>query len=134
MEDHNIISVDRNSHAPRNETFIDVMKQVDQVAVTNLPVLLTGTTGAGKALVASAIHHRSSRHDQPFVAVNCATIPADLFEVELFGHLTSADGGTVFLDEITALPAPLQETLLHALQTGEIRSIDSDPPQHVNVR
>lgn len=134
MENYNIISVDRNSHTPGNQTFIDVMKQVDQIAAMNLPVLLTGTTGAGKALVASAIHHRSGRHDRPFVAVNCATIPADLIEVELFGHLLSADGGTLFLDEITGLPDSVQGPLLHAFQTGEVRSIDSDEPQLVNVR
>lgn len=134
MENYNIISIDRNSHAPGNQTFIEVMKQVDQFAVTNLPVLLTGTTGAGKALVASAIHHRSGRRDQPFVAVNCGTIPAELIEVELFGHLTNADGGTIFLDEITGIPDSFQAPLLHALQTGEIRSVDSDEPQFVNVR
>ena len=71
----------------RSQAFIEVMKQVDRVANTNLPVLLTGESGTGKELVASAIHRRSSRSDQPFVAVNCGAIPADLIEAELFGHV-----------------------------------------------
>ena len=133
----------------RSQAFIEVMKQVGRVANTNLPVLLTGESGTGKKLVASAIHHRSGRSDQPFVAVNCGAIPADLIEAELFGHVRGsftgadrdrrglweeADGGTVFLDEITETNSSFQVKLLRALQMGEIRRVGSNQTQKVNVR
>jgi len=133
----------------RSQAFIEVMKQVGRVANTNLPVLLTGESGTGKELVASAIHHRSGRSDQPFVAVNCGAIPADLIEAELFGHVRGsftgadrdrrglweeADGGTVFLDEITETNSSFQVKLLRALQMGEIRRVGSNQTQKVNVR
>jgi DNA-binding NtrC family response regulator len=100
-------------------------------------------------LVASAIHHRSGRSDNPFVAVNCGAIPADLIEAELFGHVKGAftgaerdrrglweeaDGGTVFLDEITETNSSFQVKLLRALQMGEIRRVGSNETQKVNVR
>lgn len=133
----------------RSQAFIEVMKQVGRVANTNLPVFLTGESGTGKELVASAIHHRSGRSDQPFVAVNCGAIPADLIEAELFGHVRGsftgadrdrrglweeADGGTVFLDEITETNSSFQVKLLRALQMGEIRRVGSNQTQKVNVR
>ncbi len=133
----------------RSQAFIEVMKQVGRVSNTNLPVLLTGESGTGKELVASAIHHRSGRSDQPFVAVNCGAIPADLIEAELFGHVKGsftgadrdrrglweeADGGTVFLDEITETTSSFQVKLLRALQMGEIRRVGSNQTQKVNVR
>ena len=134
MENPSFISTDENSLTPGSRTFIEVMKQVDQIADTNMPVLLTGEAGSGKVLVASAIHHRSSRRDRPFAVVNCATIPAELIETELFDHLIAAQGGTIFLDEVAGTPASFQETLLHVLQTGEIRRTDMDQPQSVDVR
>lgn len=133
----------------RSQAFIEVMKQVGRVSNTNLPVLLTGESGTGKELVASAIHHRSGRLDQPFVAVNCGAIPAELIEAELFGHVKGsftgaerdrcglweeADGGTVFLDEITETTQSFQVKLLRALQMGEIRRVGSNQTQKVNVR
>ena len=133
----------------RSQAFIEVMKQVGRVANTNLPVFLTGESGTGKELVASAIHHRSGRSEQPFVAVNCGAIPADLIEAELFGHVRGsftgadrdrrglweeADGGTVFLDEITETNSSFQVKLLRALQMGEIRRVGSNQTQKVNVR
>ena len=133
----------------RSQAFIEVMKQVGRVAGTNLPVLLMGESGTGKELVASAIHHRSGRRDQPFVAVNCGAIPADLIEAELFGHvkgsfagadrdrrglLEEADGGTLFLDKITETNSSFQVKLLRALQMGEIRRIGSNQTEKVNVR
>jgi two-component system response regulator AtoC len=132
----------------RSQAFIEVMKQVGRVSNTNLPVLLTGESGTGKELVASAIH-RSGRSDQPFVAVNCGAIPAELIEAEVFGHvkgsfagadrdrrglLEEADGGTVFLDQITETNSSFQVKLLGALQTGEIRKVGSNQTQKVNVR
>jgi two-component system, NtrC family, response regulator AtoC len=133
----------------RSQAFIEVMKQVGRVSNTNLPVLLTGESGTGKELVASAIHHRSGRSDQPFVAVNCGAIPAELIEAELFGQVRGsftgadrdrrglweeADGGTVFLDEITETNTSFQVKLLRALQMGEIRRVGSNQTQRVNVR
>ncbi len=77
----------------RSEAFIAVMKQVGRVATTNLPVLLTGESGTGKEVVASSLHSRSSRADQPFVAVNCGAISAELIESELFGHVKGSFTG-----------------------------------------
>jgi len=133
----------------RSQAFIEVMKQVGRVSKTNLPVFLTGESGTGKELVASAIHHRSGRADQPFIAVNCGAIPSELIEAELFGHVKGsftgadrdrrglweeADGGTVFLDEITETNSSFQVKLLRALQLGEIRRVGSNQTQRVNVR
>jgi DNA-binding NtrC family response regulator len=133
----------------RSGAFIEVMKQVGRVAATNLPVLLTGESGTGKEVVASALHRRSARGSEPFVAVNCGAIPAELIESELFGHMKGsftgadrdrrglweeADGGTVFLDEITETTPAFQVKLLRALQEGEIRRVGSNRTQEVNVR
>src|SRR5437762_5969958 len=133
----------------RSHAFIEVMKQVGRVAPTNLPVLLTGESGTGKELVASTIHQRSGRGDRTFVAVNCGAIPAELIEAELFGHTKGsftgadrdrrglweeADGGTVFLDEITETNLSFQVKLLRVLQQGEIRRVGSNQTQKVNVR
>jgi transcriptional regulator with GAF, ATPase, and Fis domain len=119
------------------------------VAATNLPVLLTGESGTGKEVVASLLHSRSSRADQPFVAVNCGAISAELIESELFGHVKGsftgadrdrrglweeADHGTVFLDEITETSPAFQVKLLRALQQGEIRRVGSNHTQRVDVR
>ena len=133
----------------RSEVFINVMKQVGRVAATNLPVLLTGESGTGKEVVASALHRRSRRAEQPFVAVNCGAIPAELIEAELFGHVKGsftgadrdrrglweeADGGTVFLDEITETTPAFQVKLLRALQEGEVRRVGSNQNVRVDVR
>jgi two-component system, NtrC family, response regulator AtoC len=132
----------------RSQAFIEVMTQIGRVAGTNFPVLLTGESGTGKQLVASAIHHRSGRSEQPFVVVNCAAIPAELIEAELFGRVKKpfsetqekrglweeADGGTVFLDEVTETNSSVQEKLLRALQTGEISRAGTNETQKVNVR
>ena len=133
----------------RSATFIEVMKQVGRVASTDLPVFLTGESGTGKEVVASALHRRSLRAEQPFVAVNCGAIPAELIESELFGHVKGsftgaerdrrglweeADGGTVFLDEITETTPTFQVKLLRALQEGEIRRVGSNQTQRVDVR
>ena len=133
----------------RSEAFLSVMKLVGRVAATNLPVLLTGESGTGKEVVASSLHSRSTRADQPFVAVNCGAISAELIESELFGHVkgsfTGADRdrhglweeanhGTVFLDEITETTPAFQVKLLRALQQGEIRRVGSNQTQRVDVR
>jgi len=133
----------------RSAAFIAVMKQVGRVAATNLPVLLSGESGTGKEVVALSLHNRSSRADQPFVAVNCGAISAELIESELFGHVKGsftgadrdrrglweeADHGTVFLDEITETTPAFQVKLLRALQQGEIRRVGSNHTQRVDVR
>ena len=132
-----------------SSVFINLMKQVGRVAATNLPVLLTGESGTGKEVLASALHQRSTRAGQPFVALNCGAIPAELIESELFGHVKGsftgadrdrrglweeADGGTVFLDEITETTPAFQVKLLRALQEGEIRRVGSNHTQQVDVR
>ena len=111
---------------------------IDEVAPTDSTVLILGETGTGKELVARAIHNRSRRKDRPLIKVNCATLPADLIESELFGHekgsftgaikrhigrFELADGATLFLDEIGELPLELQPKLLRAIQDGEIERL-----------
>ena len=133
----------------RSHAFIEVMKQVGRVAATNLPVFLTGESGTGKELVASTLHRRSGRTDKTFVAVNCGAVPAELIESELFGHMKGsftgadrdrrglweeADGGTVFLDEITETSLSFQVKLLRVLQEGEVRRVGSNQMHRVNVR
>jgi DNA-binding NtrC family response regulator len=133
----------------RSQMFIEVMKQVGRVAATNLPVLFTGESGTGKEVVASAMHKRSHRAGKPFVALNCGAIPAELIDSELFGHVKGsftgadrdrrglweeADGGTVFLDDITEATAAFQVKLLRVLQEKEIRRVGSNVTQHMDVR
>jgi two-component system response regulator AtoC len=133
----------------RSAVFIEVMKQVGRVAATNLPVLLTGESGTGKEVIAAALHRRSLRAEKAFVAVNCGAIPAELIESELFGHAKGsftgaerdrrglweeANGGTVFLDEITETTPAFQVKLLRALQEGEIRRVGSNQTTRVDVR
>ncbi|HEY5885691.1 MAG TPA: sigma-54 dependent transcriptional regulator [Pyrinomonadaceae bacterium] len=133
----------------RSEAFINVMKLVGRVAPSDLPVLLTGESGTGKGVVAAALHRRSRRAGGPFVAVNCGSIPSELIEAELFGHVkgsfTGADrdrmglweeanGGTIFLDEITETSSSFQVKLLRTLQEGEIRRVGSNQTVSVDVR
>lgn len=129
--------------------FVELMKLVGRVATTNLPILITGESGTGKEVIARAIHQRSQRSQNPFVAVNCGAIPAELIESELFGHVRGsftgatvdrkglwqeADGGTVFLDEITETNSAFQVKLLRVLQEGEFRRVGSNQTQHVDAR
>jgi DNA-binding NtrC family response regulator len=118
----------------RSQAFIDVMKQVERVSNNNLPVLLTGESGTGKAIVASAIQQRSSRADQPFITVNCGAMSAESIEAELFGQAQAADGGTVFLNEIAQMTPSAQAKLLRIIQAGEMRSDSSEPTRKLNVR
>lgn len=122
---------------------------VQRVAGTDTTVLITGESGTGKELIARTLHNQSARSTRPFVPVNCASIPGELLESELFGHARGAftgalatraglfqmaDGGTIFLDEIGEMPAALQAKLLRVLQNGEIRIVGEDRPRRVDVR
>jgi two-component system response regulator AtoC len=122
---------------------------IRQVAPEKATVLITGETGTGKELAAHAIHHLSLRHESLFVAVNCAAIPAEMLESELFGHergaftgavkerigkFELADGGTLFLDEITEMPVSLQAKLLRALQEGVIERLGGNRTISVDIR
>ncbi len=122
---------------------------LDRVAVSDLPVLVQGESGTGKELVARTIHDHSNRHAQAFVAVNCAAMPENLLESELFGHVqgafTGADrtrrglfdeahGGTLFLDEIGDISPALQVRLLRVLQEQEIRPVGANANHKVDVR
>ncbi len=127
----------------------EVLTQVDQVSATDATVLVLGETGTGKELIAKAIHKTSDRKNNPLIRINCATIPAELIESELFGHVKGAftgaiknrvgkfelaNTGTLFLDEIGELPLALQPKLLRAIQEGEIEPIGSSKIRKLNVR
>jgi PAS domain S-box-containing protein len=133
----------------RSNNFQKVLQQIQQVASTDATVLILGESGTGKELIARAVHHISNRSKGPLVKVNCATLPANLIESELFGHekgaftgamdrrigrFELADGGTVFLDEIGELPVELQAKLLRVLQEGEFERLGNPKTMKVNVR
>ncbi|MEZ4336614.1 MAG: sigma-54 dependent transcriptional regulator [Sandaracinaceae bacterium] len=136
-----LISVD-----PAMRQVFDIVRRV---ADTDCSVLVTGETGTGKELVAQAIHRASERREQAMIAVNCASIPENLMESELFGHskgaftgatnnykgrFAMADRGTLLLDEIGEMPAQLQAKLLRVLQEGEVRPIGETRAQKIDVR
>jgi DNA-binding NtrC family response regulator len=126
-----------------------IARVIEQVSDSDVTVLIRGESGVGKELVARAIHNRSPRAERPFVKVNCAALPAELLESELFGHekgaftgaaatrvgkFEQADTGTIFLDEIGEMKAALQAKLLHVLQDGQFTKLGSNKPIKVDVR
>ncbi len=132
-----------------SKKFRKVLKQVEQVADTNSTVLITGESGTGKELIARALHQLSRRSKRPMIKVNCAALPSNLIESELFGHekgaftgainskigkFELADGGTLFLDEIGEIPVELQAKLLRVLQEGEIERIGGQVVKTIDVR
>jgi transcriptional regulator with GAF, ATPase, and Fis domain len=129
--------------------FRDVMSRVEQVASTDVPVLLLGETGTGKEVVSRAIHERSRHRRGPMLRVNCGAIPPGLVDSELFGHergsftgavagrsgwFERADGGTLFLDEVGELPLAAQVRLLRVLQDGTLERVGGQQAIKVNVR
>jgi transcriptional regulator with AAA-type ATPase domain len=132
-----------------SDAIVRVRQAIDRAALAPFSVVIQGESGAGKELVARAIHERSPRRARAFCAVNCAALTDELFEAELFGHargaftgaitdraglFEEADGGTLFLDEVIELSARAQAKLLRALQEGEIRRIGETRPRRVDVR
>jgi DNA-binding NtrC family response regulator len=132
-----------------SEPIVKVKQMIDRVAATEARVLITGANGTGKELVAHQIHEKSNRARGPFVEVNCAAIPSELIESELFGHekgsftsaikqrigkFEQANGGTLFLDEIGDMSLSAQAKVLRALQENKISRVGSDKDIHVNVR
>jgi transcriptional regulator with GAF, ATPase, and Fis domain len=127
----------------------NLLEQVTLVAPTNASVLILGESGTGKELLAREIHRRSQRRDRPMIKVNCAAIPAELYESEFFGHVKgaftgavadragrfqAADGGTLFLDEVGEIPLVLQGKLLRVLQEGSYERIGEEVTRQVDVR
>jgi two-component system, NtrC family, response regulator HydG len=128
---------------------VEAYRTLARVAPSRASVLITGESGTGKELVAQALHRKSPRREKPFVAVNCAAIPENLLEAELFGYekgaftgavgrsdgrFGRANGGTLFLDEIGEMPVALQAKLLRALESGEVERLGSPDPVRVDVR
>ena len=149
-----------NSHSPADQSSSDniitcsanmqqLLEQTKLLAKSDINIMIRGESGTGKELLSSALQSLSARADQPYIAINCSAIPAELLESELFGHVkgaftganrdnkglfASADGGTVFLDEIGDMPAPLQVKLLRVLQEQKIRPVGSNEDINIDVR
>jgi len=133
----------------RSDPMQQITRVIEQVADSDVTVLIRGESGVGKELVARALHQQSGRRQRPFVKVNCAALPADLLESELFGHekgaftgaattrigkFEQADGGTMFMDEIGEMKPGLQAKLLHVLQDAEFTKLGSNKRVNVDVR
>jgi len=133
----------------QSKAMVEIYNLIKKVAFTSTHILITGESGTGKELVARSIHNQGDRKDKPFVAINCAAIPSELMESEMFGHekgaftgahtrtigkFEHANGGTLFLDEISALRSDLQAKLLRVLQEKEIERIGSNKPIKIDIR
>jgi psp operon transcriptional activator len=138
-----------NQFVGQSLAFLDAVERASRAAPLNRPVLVIGERGTGKELIAERLHHLSSRWSGPLVTMNCAALPENLIEAELFGHeagsftgaaktrhgrFEEADGGTLFLDELATLSSPAQDRLLRAVEYGEITRIGASKPISVDVR
>ena len=145
------ISSEYNHHRiiGRSAGVQNTLRQVEMVAPTDATVLISGESGTGKELIARAIHEASQRSGRPLIRVNCAAVPADLFESEFFGHVKGAftgaaadragrfelaDGGTLFLDEVGEIPLQQQGKLLRVLQEGQLERVGDSRTRNVDVR
>jgi two-component system response regulator HydG len=140
---------DRRNLIGRSEAMINLLETVAQAAPSEATVLITGESGTGKEMIAGAIHYNSFRRDGPFIRINCAAIPETLLESELFGHergaftgadrrkegkFRQADGGSIFLDEVSEMSLGMQVKLLRVLQEREITRVGGDEVLDVDVR
>ena len=138
-----------NQFVGQSLAFLDAVERASRAAPLNRPVLVIGERGTGKELIAERLHHLSSRWSGPLVTMNCAAMPENLIEAELFGHeagsftgaaktrhgrFEEADGGTLFLDELATLSSPAQDRLLRAVEYGEVTRIGASKPITVDVR
>ena len=138
-----------NQFVGQSLAFLDAVERASRAAPLNRPVLVIGERGTGKELIAERLHHLSSRWSGPLVTMNCAALPENLIEAELFGHeagsftgaaktrhgrFEEADGGTLFLDELATLSSPAQDRLLRAVEYGEVTRIGASKPITVDVR
>ena len=143
------VSDDNRPMVARDPVMEQVIKLADQVAPSDASILITGESGVGKEVMARYVHTKSRRSSKPFISVNCAAIPENLLESELFGHekgaftgavarrvgkFEEADGGTLLLDEISEMDARLQAKLLRAIQEREIDRVGGSKPVKVNIR
>lgn len=144
-----VISEETHSVIHGSETMRRVLAMAEQIAPSEASVLITGESGTGKEVIARFIHRKSARASKPFIAVNCAAIPANLMESELFGHekgaftgaqarrigkFEEANGGTLLLDEISEMDVGLQAKLLRAIQEREIDRVGGSKPVKINIR
>ncbi|MBB3763660.1 phage shock protein operon transcriptional activator [Sphingomicrobium lutaoense] len=138
-----------NQFVGQSLAFLDAVERASRAAPLNRPVLVIGERGTGKELIAERLHHLSTRWSGPLVTMNCAALPENLIEAELFGHeagsftgaaktrqgrFEEADGGTLFLDELATLSSAAQDRLLRAVEYGEITRIGASKPISVDVR
>ncbi len=143
------VADDNHQLIARDQVMLNVIALADQVAPSEASILITGESGTGKEVIAQYVHQKSSRADKPFISVNCAAIPENLLESELFGHekgaftgavarrigkFEEADGGTLLLDEISEMDVRLQAKLLRAIQERVIDRVGGNKPIKVNIR
>lgn len=148
-KEKNINTEKNNEIISVNSKILELLKVVDKIASTDIPVIITGESGTGKELFANAIHSRSNRCDSPYIKINCASIPESLLESELFGHergtftdaketrigkFEIAEGGTIFFDEIGELNVGTQAKLLRVLQEKEFERLGSNLIRKMDVR
>lgn len=140
---------DTGTFVTRNKTMLDTLSLAEQVADSPITVLIEGESGTGKELIAQFIHDRSARAGKPFIKVNCAALPTELLESELFGHVKgaftgavrdrqgrfeAADGGTLFLDEIAEVSPAIQVKLLRVIQSREFERVGDNATRRVDAR